>query len=403
VKIYSDPFVQYATIINSFASSADFYTSSLFFNLKDQFVYVKSDVGIIGRFRLLADDIEGESFMVDSKKFLNLALNYSELELNDSIFSYGEETFQLNVIKGEDLIPNSLFMNDNFDKSLIIDQQLDRIIGNAKYYLDKDSVQKATQTIFIYDGSIFSTSDNQVYEYTLEGLNHNLNIDISWVPFLEEGCTIHYKEDDNTLLKVTDGETLEIVIPTFDNVTPPPIHSSSFVDAYNHDTYFAFRTEEFKEVMAFFAPYLQDIMNSKVKMTVNGEKLIIETFEKDLIKRVVNIKSNIEEEISFIVNMKKFDPIKNKMIVGYPEYYFSDRAGNWTNLSKEDANKSLVDETRVHKQLLKEGKAENSQFPQVKEYHFVTVYVSPDAQIMPIRLMGENENEKFIIAKIREK
>lgn len=401
MKIYSDPFVKYATLINSFYSSADFYTSSLFFNLKDQYVYVKSDMGIIGRFRLLAEGIEGESFMIDSKKFLNLAQNYSELDFNDSTFSYGEETFQLNVIKGEDLIPNNLFLNNTFDKELFIDQKMNRIISNAKYYLDKDSVQKATQTIFIHDGSVYSTSDNQLYQYDLDNKEHELNIDISWVSFLEEGCSIRYHSEDNHLVKVTDSDTLEIVIPTYENVVPPPIHSPAFVEAYTHDTYFAFRTEELKEVMAFFNPYLSEIVSSKVRMTIKDQKLIIETFEKDLIKRVINVKSNIEE-LTFVVNFKKFDPIKNKMIQGYTEYYLIDREGKWTNLPKEEANQKFTEETRVHKKLLKEGNAEGSRFPAIKEYHFVSVFVSPESEKMPILIVGENENEKFVITKMKE-
>jgi len=280
MKIYMDNFKAWNKILESYQEKGSPIGESLYFNFKDSYVYFGSKEGT-GRMRfnfekeLTEENIS--NFFISTSKFLNIATQYDYLNLTDKlVFTNGKDKYKIAVIQDDSKIDCSFITNTKFEKNLPLNKEAIEKIVKALLFTSKDEANANYRNIFIQQKTICSlTTKTPMYEAPIEidediYLSLNVAKTIIQVGFVRDGCSLMTNAGVNKKI-VSRDEELEIIVPGSSSVEFPQNKNAKFIENYSYSTFVKLETETLIKVLSVLRSYFNDVLNSKITLTIDDD------------------------------------------------------------------------------------------------------------------------------------
>ncbi len=297
MKIYTDKFRRYAKVLHSITEKGNIRFESIYFNFKDSYVYLfssKSQARMIFLWEKTNEDEVVENFSVSLEYFLPLIFSYEYLEVNNKIFSYKNEEFDIQSFVDEDI---DLSLYDKIKDIKTIEINTNQVFLNhflkCMNYIERDesSENASVAGIFLRKNVLLGTDKFKFYNGTFdfkveEDINFSLDLSKIINNLADKNKVCIGKEEKFIYVNVNND--IDILSAINLKLDIPDIFSEKFVNLYNHETFFVVEKEKLLEVINFLGFYTKDVPNNRVQIEI-GEKLDIKVIDKNKIKRQIDI------------------------------------------------------------------------------------------------------------------
>jgi hypothetical protein len=299
VKIYTENFKKYGKVISSVSEKGQQLYESIYFDFKNSFAYVFS-AKCQGRIRFIVENLNNEiikNFLVPLDKFLLLANLYNYFEVKDRSFYYKDEIFELESFVDDIDVSNfdNLVIDENASNKIVSDSLIMQNLKKAIKYID-DNDERGLNGVFIRDDRLIATNASRLFESKIEDFKSNINLPktmLKTIVVLDGKEDFFYLGRKENKIYVSISGSVDLLVADDKKLDLPEIDKSE----YSHETFINVKREPASEVFQFLDSFTKDIVNNRIYVEVEKDKIFFNVKDKSKIKRELDIITISEELI----------------------------------------------------------------------------------------------------------